>query len=105
MTRKSIFALATVFVLSSISLATNAYAAHNGGGHFGSGHFSGGRPSGRHFSGGHPGGGHFGAGPRAHAFIAGGHRNHFWHGRWWDYGIGPCWVWSDVYGEYVWACD
>ena len=30
---------------------------------------------------------------------------HFWHGRWWYYGVGPCWVWSDYYGEYVWACD
>src|SRR5258707_349576 len=29
----------------------------------------------------------------------------FWHGRWWYYGVGPCWVWSDYYGEYVWACD
>jgi hypothetical protein len=37
--------------------------------------------------------------------VPGGHRRHFWHGRWWYYGVGPCWVWSDYYGEYVWACD
>jgi len=40
---------------------------------------------------------------RAH--FAFGHHRHFWHGRWWYYGVGPCWVWSDYYGEYVWACD
>jgi hypothetical protein len=44
-------------------------------------------------------------GHRARVFVAGGHRRHFWHGRWWYYGVGPCWVWSDYYGEYVWACD
>jgi hypothetical protein len=107
---------------------------HFGGGGHGGGsaaHFGGG---GAHFGGGgaHFGGGHIGAGrsvtghgPRApvvagrgprpgarvapgygaRAFAPGGHRRHFWHGRWWDYGVGPCWVWSDYYGEYVWACD
>jgi hypothetical protein len=98
--RKSIFALATVFALGSISLAASAYAARNGGGHSGGGHFSGG-----HFSGVRPGSGQFTAGTRAHASAAGGHHRHFWHGRWWAYGIGPCWVWSDLYSEYVWACD
>ena len=30
---------------------------------------------------------------------------HFWHERWWDYGSGPCWRWSDEYDEYVWMCE
>ena len=33
------------------------------------------------------------------------HKRHFWHGRWWNYGIPPCWEWSDDYDEYVWVCD
>jgi hypothetical protein len=33
------------------------------------------------------------------------HSRHFWHGTWWDYGIGPCWRWSDDYDEYLWVCD
>jgi hypothetical protein len=107
--------------------------AHSGGGgaHFGGGgaHFGGGgaRGGGAHFGGGQiaagrsatargpgapaiAGRGH-GPGARvapsygARAFVPGGHRRHFWHGRWWSYGVGPCWVWSDYYGEYVWACD
>jgi hypothetical protein len=44
-------------------------------------------------------------GYRTRAFVVGAHRRHFWHGRWWYYGVGPCWVWSNYYGEYVWACD
>jgi hypothetical protein len=48
---------------------------------------------------------HVAAGHPARAHFAFGHHRHFWHGRWWYYGVGPCWVWSDYYGEYVWACD
>ena len=33
------------------------------------------------------------------------HSRHFWHDRWWDYGIGPCWRWVGDYDEYVWVCD
>jgi hypothetical protein len=142
MTGKSVFALAAILALGSLSLATDASAEHGGGGRGGGGHFSGG--GGGHFGGGSSGhfggggGGHFGGGGghiasgrsatghgpgapivarrgpgpgvhvapgyRAHAFVAGEHRRHFWHGRWWYYGVGPCWVWSDYYGEYVWAC-
>jgi hypothetical protein len=32
------------------------------------------------------------------------HSRHFWHGTWWDYGVGSCWQWSDD-DEYVWVCD
>ena len=103
--------------------------AHSGGGgaHFNAGgaHFGGGRA---HFGGGNVGvsrrfatergpgspavagrgpgrGMHAAPGFGARAFVPGGHRRHFWHGRWWYYGVGPCWVWSDYYSEYVWACD
>jgi hypothetical protein len=102
-----------------------AHFGGGGGAHFGGGggaHFGGG---GAHFGGGKVGAGRFatGRGPRApavaergpgvrvapgygaRAFVPGGHRRHFWRGRWWYYGVGPCWVWSDYYGEYVWACD
>jgi hypothetical protein len=83
--RKSAFALAALLALGSLSATSNA-SAHwaGGGGHFG-GHFA-----------------HFGGGPGGHFW---GHGRRFWHGHWWGYGVGPCWVWSDVYGQYVWACD
>jgi hypothetical protein len=120
MMSKSVFAFAAVLALGSLSPATDASAAQHGGGghgggggHFGGGHFSGHPGGGAHFSGGHFSPGHFGhgAGVRvapgvpARGFAAGGHHRHFWHGRWWNYGVGPCWVWSDDYDEYVWACD
>ena len=116
MTRKSVFALAAILTpiltLGSLSLATDASARENGGygggGHPAAGHFATGHP-GAHFAPGHfaPGrgpGAHVFAGPRGQGFI-GGHRRHFWHGRWWAYGVGPCWAWSNVYGAYVWVCD
>jgi hypothetical protein len=125
MTRKSVLALATIVTLGGLSLATDASAQHRGGGHGGGGaHFGGAGGhiggGGAHFGGGRIGAGRFatGRGPGApavagrgpgpggaRAFAPGGHRRHFWHGRWWYYGVGPCWVWSDYYGEYVWACD
>ena len=33
------------------------------------------------------------------------HSRHFWHGTWYEYGVGPCWRWSDDYDEYVWVCE
>jgi hypothetical protein len=35
-------------------------------------------------------------------YHAGGHGRRFWHGRWYDYGVGPCWRWTP--GGYVWVC-
>ena len=32
------------------------------------------------------------------------HRRHHWHGRWWAYGVGSCWAYSDRYDEYYWTC-
>jgi hypothetical protein len=107
--RKSVFALVAVLALGSLSLTTDAFARgrYGGGGHGGGGHFSGGRGGGHvaHF-GGHGPGGHFGGGHRGGGRVfAGGHGRRFWHGRWWGYGVGPCWKWSYAYGEYVWVCD
>jgi hypothetical protein len=68
------------------------------------------------FAGGHPGGGGR-PGGAGHAVVGGGagfHRGgvvvgggggggrHFWHGRWYGYGVGPCWAVSPV--GYVWIC-
>ena len=127
MTRMSVFALATILALGSLSFVADASAkggghgggggGHGGGGHGGSaGHVGGG--GGGHVSGGHavaapsaPGrvvigpGAHVVTGQRTRVHVTGGHRRHFWHGRWWYYGVGPCWRWSDVYGEYIWVCD
>jgi hypothetical protein len=33
------------------------------------------------------------------------HSRHFWHGTWWDYGVGSCWQWSVDDDEYVWICE
>jgi hypothetical protein len=101
--RKSVVALAAIIALGSLPVASDAFAAHgggHGGGHFGGGHFGGhtvahSRQVGRH--GPHVGGGH-------PARFVRGHDRHFWHGRWWTYGVGPCWAWSDDYAEYVWVC-
>ena len=92
MRSKSVFALAAILALGSLSLTTEA--------HFAIGHGPGARivTEHRHDA-------HVAPGFHGRAFVAGGHRRHFWHGRWWYYGVGPCWVWSDYYGEYVWACD
>jgi len=32
----------------------------------------------------------------------GGGRGHYWHGRWWGYGAGPCWRWTPV--GWIWIC-
>jgi len=29
-----------------------------------------------------------------------GHHRHSWHGKWYEYGIGPCWI--NVEGEWFW---
>jgi hypothetical protein len=41
-------------------------------------------------------GGGYGPGP-------GGQR--WWHGRWWSYGAGPCWRWSQWRQNWKWVCD
>jgi hypothetical protein len=112
MTRKAVIALAAVLALGSLPLASEAFARGGGHGH-GGGH-GGGRGGGHAFHGaphiGHIGrrapgfAVHHGA-SHGHRFFVRGHNHHFWHGRWWDYGVGPCWVWSDQYQEFVWVCS
>lgn len=127
MTRKSVFAVAAILALGSLSLATDASAAkgsvragrgHVATGHVLSRHSPGAFVAGRHRAPAFVGPGHHRPAlvrPRHHGpglalpgvrrHFARGHHPHFWAGRWWYYGVGPCWQWSDFYGEYVWVCD
>jgi hypothetical protein len=41
-------------------------------------------------------------GRRYHGGVWYGTGRHFWHGRWYAYGAGPCWLASPV--GYVWVC-
>ena len=44
--------------------------------------------------------GNFVVGRTYNGHIWYGHSRHFWHGRWYDYGVGPCWI--NVGGEWFW---
>ena len=46
------------------------------------------------------GGGKFVVGKSYNGHIWYGHSRHRWHGRWYDYGEGPCWI--NVDGEWFW---
>jgi len=46
------------------------------------------------------GSGKFTIGKTYNGHIWYGHNRHFWHGRWYDYGVGPCWI--NVDGEWFW---
>ena len=39
-----------------------------------------------------------------HGFY-GHHVGRYWHGRYWNYGVGHCWEYDPYTGEYVWVCD
>lgn len=41
-------------------------------------------------------------GRRYHGGVWYGPGRHFWHGRWYAYGVGPCWLPSPI--GYVWVC-
>jgi hypothetical protein len=43
-----------------------------------------------------------GHGARGGHFVRGGGGRHFWHGRWWGPGIGPCWRWTPL--GWIWIC-
>jgi hypothetical protein len=43
-----------------------------------------------------------GGGGRGGAVHVGGGGGRFWHGRWYGYGIGPCWSLSP--DGYIWVC-
>lgn len=42
-------------------------------------------------------------GHRYHGGVWYGHKRRFWHGQWWGYGIGECWLSTPI--GYVWICD
>jgi hypothetical protein len=46
------------------------------------------------------GGGKFVVGKSYNGHIWYCHSRHRWHGRWYDYGEGPCWI--NVDGEWFW---
>jgi hypothetical protein len=99
--------LRTAFLVGAIAaslLLPMTMLEARGGGHGGEGHGGGGARGGAvHFGGGgmHVGEGrvHVGSGPGVR--VAGGGRR-FWHGRWYPYGVGPCWQLAP--GGYVWVC-
>jgi hypothetical protein len=100
-----------------------------GGGGMGGGGMGGGGMGGGGMGGGGMGGGGMGGGGMGGAAVSGGsargasyrsgragwvgtsdarwygtgHR-HYWHGTWYEYGIGSCWAWSNTYNGYVWTC-
>jgi hypothetical protein len=110
-----------------LGIVVSADAKGHGGGHRG-GHHGGGHHGGRHHGGGHGGahvnrsvhvrtsGVHVTRDARVHGnrpankrYVVGraydghiwfGHRRHFWHGRWYAYGVGPCWIYID--GLWFW---
>jgi hypothetical protein len=94
----------------------------HGGGHHGGGH-AGGHHGGAHHAGGHHGGGHAHVNRSVHVnrnvrvhenrpakhYVVGrtynghiwlGRTGHRWHGRWYAYGVGPCWIFID--GLWFW---
>jgi hypothetical protein len=87
-------------VAAAVLFPVPTFAGHGHGGH--GGHHGGGH--GGHHGGGH--GGHRGGHGGYYAYRGGHHghhhRGHWYHGRYWGYGIGSCWRWTP-YG-YVWIC-
>jgi hypothetical protein len=97
-------AIAASLLLPTTMLQARGGGGHGGGGHGGGGHGGGGGRGGAvHVGGGgmRMGGGgvRVGGGPGVRA-VGGGRR--FWHGRWYAYGVGPCWQLTP--GGYVWIC-
>src|SRR6185437_4170828 len=85
------------------SARSHGHGGHHGGGHHGGMHHHGGHHGGMHHRGSHRGHGHHsGHHGRRHHHS---HARHFWHGRWYVYGVGPCWRWSNYYDEFVWVCS
>jgi hypothetical protein len=97
------------FMLSAGSLAaTSAFAGHGGGRSGGRGHHL--SFNGSHHNGGEHHNGHSDFHRRDHdgderfAYRHHDHHRRFWHGTWYEYGVGLCWRWSDDDHEYVWVC-
>ena len=107
-TLAGVYCFATVGAAGLMMAATDTSAQARGGGH--GGHGGGGHGGGH---GGHGGGhvaghgGHRGGHVAARGAHRGGHfagrgRGHFWHGRWYGYGVGPCWRRTPA--GYIWIC-
>jgi len=112
-----------------LGIVTSADAKDHGGGH-GGGHHGGGPHGGGHHGGGHHGTAHVNRSAHVHVnrsahvnrnvrmhenrpgnrhYVVGrtydghiwfGHSGHRWHGRWYAYGVGPCWIYID--GLWFW---
>jgi hypothetical protein len=87
--------LVVAAALAAIAISTSALAKNGGGGS--------GR-SGPGMSMSHSGSG---SGMNRPAVVRrgdmrGGGRRHFYRGRWWDYGVGPCW--RPTPRGYIWIC-
>jgi hypothetical protein len=94
--RMKLLVIAAALVISTSALAKNG----GGGGGGGSGH------SGPGMSMSHPGSGPGSGMNRSPGIrrgdMRGGGRRHFYRGRWWDYGVGPCW--RPTPRGYIWIC-
>jgi hypothetical protein len=101
-----------------IGIVTSADAKGHGD-HHGGGHHAGGHHAGGHHAGGHahvnrsvhvnrdvrvhdnrPANKRYVVGRAYDGHIWFGHNRHFWHGRWYAYGVGPCWIYID--GLWFW---
>jgi hypothetical protein len=82
-------------IAAALVISTSALAKNGGGssGHSGS--------SGPGMSMSHPASGMNRPGVRR-GDMRGGGRRHFYRGRWWDYGVGPCW--RPTAAGYIWIC-
>jgi hypothetical protein len=87
--------LVVAAALAAIAISTSALAKNGGGGS--------GR-SGPGMSMSHSGSGSGMNRPAAvrRGDMRGGGRRHFYRGRWWDYGVGPCW--RPTPRGYIWIC-
>ena len=86
-------------VAACLFIPASAFAKKGGGGGGGGGGWQQGGGKGKPGGGGWQGGGGPGGG------WQGGGRHHgrrFWRGRWWNYGVGPCWRITPA--GYIWIC-
>jgi hypothetical protein len=116
---KNISLILSVTAALGIGIVTSADAkggghrghqgGHHGGGHHAAGHYGGGRGH-AHVNRGLQVNGHahenrsanrhFVVGRTYNGHIWFGHGGHRWHGRWYAYGVGPCWIFID--GLWFW---
>ena len=120
MLKKIYLALSVTAALALGAVATADAKGHgggHGGGHHGGGHHGGGHHGGGHHGAAHvnrsahvnknarlrenrPANKHYVVGRRYNGNIWFGHTGHRWHGRWYAYGVGPCWIYID--GLWFW---